>query len=150
MFKPTKDISATAAVKDDLLKVAEVASRKKAGLEWVAGKFDEEERGRVRSMPESDLRCPDCGDLLRIATEGGGAPLQKEYYACLRCESVFENYPDEHSAAGAADDEYTAEVDGNAIVVKRRSDGAAIQFELSELGEAAIELAKKQPAWTWG
>lgn len=59
-------------------------------------------------------------------------------------------YERQHPGVSEAQRGYTTEVEGDSIVVRRTSDGATIRLTLPELSEAAIELAKKQPKWSWG
>jgi ssDNA-binding Zn-finger/Zn-ribbon topoisomerase 1 len=71
---------------------------KQSGLEWIGGRLDEEERAFVRTLPESEVPCPDCGTPLRLneIANPNGAP--KKDYICPKCESVFSD-EEQHTAA---------------------------------------------------
>jgi hypothetical protein len=87
---------------------------KQSGLEWIGGRLDEEERAFVRTLPESEIPCPDCGTPLRLneLSDPSGVAAPKKDYICPKCESVFEE-TEQHTAAGgeeAIPDEYNLDI----------------------------------------
>jgi ssDNA-binding Zn-finger/Zn-ribbon topoisomerase 1 len=73
---------------------------KQSGLEWIGGRLDEEERAFVRTLPESEIPCPDCGTPLRLneLSDPKGIAAPKKDYICPKCESVFEE-TEQHTAS---------------------------------------------------